>query len=381
MLKTGLGLVVATGLLTGCQTAKTPQWMVCVTDQRYTQVDGNEHIYTDAKPGSLIAMDVSAVPPKSFQCLENVPASLIGPPVSVAVTPNQKFALVTGAMKVNPDNPAEQIPDTVLSVVQLQSGAPEMIQQIQLGQQPSGVNISSDGTRALVANRAAGSVSLLSLAENGHVELLETFSVAKPEDSVSHAAFSPDGTRVLITLNKAEKVLFCSVEKDQLKVLQEVVCGDGPYVAEFAPDGKSAVIGNVYGGTLSLLQIGDRTADVIDTIPAGILAEGVDISPDGQWMVVNCLDNTNMKADNPAHRETALVVLFQKQGKTFVTMDTIRVDGIPQAAVFTPDGQYVAVAGNEKQSIRFYRVKDGELLETKIEIPCSGGPGAMRISM
>jgi DNA-binding beta-propeller fold protein YncE len=381
MLKTGLGLMVAAGFLTGCQTAKTPQWMVCVTDQRYTQVDGNERVYADAKPGSLIAMDVSTVPPKNFQWLETISASLIGPPVSVAVAPNQKFALVTGAMKVNPDNPAEQIPDTLLSVVELESGSPEISQQIQVGQQPSGVEISRDGTRALVANRAAGSVSLLALAENGRVELLETFAVAAPESSVSHAAFSPDGTRVLITLNKAEKVLFCSLENDQLKVLQEVVCGDGPYVAEFAPDGQSAVIGNVYGGTLSVLQISSQAAAVVDTIPVGILAEGVDISPDGQWMVVNCLDNTNMKSDNPAHRETALVVLFQKQGQTFVTMDTIRVDGIPQAAIFTPDGQYVAVAGNEKQNIRFYRVKDGELFETKIEIPCSGGPGAMRISM
>ncbi|QHI70345.1 Nramp family divalent metal transporter [Tichowtungia aerotolerans] len=358
-----------------------PKWMVCVTDQRYTQVDGDEHVYEDAQAGALVTMDVSSVPPKSFQTLENVPASLIGPPVSVAVAPNQKFALVTGAMKVNPENSAEQIPDTVLSVVRLMPGAPEIIQQIELGLQPSGVEISRDGTRALVANRAAGSVSLLSLTPAGQAELLDTFAVAPPESSVSHAAFSPDGTRVLVTLNKAGKVLFCSLENDQMKVLQQVTCGDGPYCAEFAPDGKSAVIGNVYGGTLSLLKISDQTADVVDTIPVGILAEGIDISPDGLWLVVNCLENTNMTSDNPAHRESAMVVLFQKQGATFVTMDSIRVDGIPQAAVFTPDGQYVAVASNEKQAIRFYKLETAQLKETNIEVSTSGGPAAVRVSM
>lgn len=357
-----------------------PQWMVCVTDQRYTQVDGNEHVYAEPKAGALMAMDVSTFPPRSFQCLENLPASLIGPPVSVAVAPNQQVALVTGAMKVNPDNPDEQIPDTVLSVVRLMPGDPEIIQQIALGQQPSGVEISRDGTRVLVANRAEGTVSLLSLAEDGRVELIKTFPVASPESSVSHAAFSPDGSRALITLNKAGKVLFCSLENDRLDVLQEVVCGNGPYCAEFTPDGQGAVIGNVYGGTLSLLKITSQSAAVVDTIPVGILAEGIDISPDGQWLVVNCLENTNMKAGNPAHRDSAMVVLFQKQGGTFVVMDSIRVDGIPQAAVFTPDGQYVAVASNEKQAVRFYKRENAQLKETDVEIPCVGGPAAMRIA-
>jgi DNA-binding beta-propeller fold protein YncE len=383
-MKNPVWMIGVAAALVGCRSVKPdhhPRWMVCMNDQRYTQAGGDEHVYKNPKHGSLVAMDVSAFPPRSFQCLENVPASLIGPPVSVAVAPSQQYALVTGAMKVNPENPAEQIPDTVLSVVRLMPGTPEVIQQIHVGQQPSGVEISRDGKRALVANRADGTVSLLSLAEDGHVEPIKTFSVTSPESSVSHAAFSPDGSRVLITLNKAEKVLFCSLDNDQLNVLQEVVCGDGPYCAEFAPDGQSAVIGNVYGGTLTVLQINDQTAIAVDTIPVGVLAEGIDISPDGQWLVVTCLENTNMKPDNPAHRNTAMVVLLQKQGQTFVVMDSIRVAGIPQAAVFTPDGRHVAVASNEEQSIRFYRVVDGELRATKINVNCSGGPAAMRISM
>lgn len=381
------GLIIVSGMLAGCQTAMSlkeahpARWMVCANDQLYTQVNGDEHVYEKPGTGSLTIMDVSCVPPRSVIQLADVPGSLIGPPTSVAVTPDQRYALVTGAMKLNPANRKEQVPGNTLSVIRLAAGRSEIVQQLTLGRQPSGVEISRDGTRALAANRADGSVSLLSLSKDGRVDPLGTFQVAEAGSSVSHAAFSPDGHRVLVTLNKAKAVLFCSLEKDRLEVLQKIAAGDGPYCAEFTPDGKSAVIGNVYEGSLMVLEIGDRNAAVVDTVPVGILAEGVDISPDGNWMVVNCLENTNMKPGKPAHRNTAMVVLLQKQGQTFVVMDSIRVAGIPQSAVFTPDGRYVAVASNEEKSIRFYKLENGELRETAIEVKCSGGPAAMRISM
>jgi len=387
MMNRMLWMVAAATVLGGCQSVKTteeseaPHWMVCVNDQRYTQVDGNHHVYENPKAGSLTMMDVSTFPPKSILRQEGIPCSLFGPPTCVSVTPDQRFALVAAAMKVDPDDPIKQIPDNRLCVIRLMPAPIEIVQQLELGRQPSGVEINRAGTRALVANRADGSVSLLSLSKMGKVDLIETFVVAEPESSVSHAAFSPDGSRVLVTLNKASTVLFCSLENDRLEVLQKIEAGDGPYCAEFTPGGQSAVVGNVYAGSLTVLQVDDREATVIDTIPVGILAEGIDISPDGRWMVVNCLENTNMRSDNPAHRESAMVVLLQKQGQTFVVMDSIRVDGIPQAAVFTPEGQHVAVASNEEQSIRFYRIADGELHATDVEVNCSGGPAAMRISM
>jgi len=379
-------IAAATGLLTGCQTLDRPQsnaaprWMVCANDQRFTQVGGFPHVYENPKAGSLTVMDVSTFPPGSLARVESVPCSLFGPPTCVAVAPNQHYALVASAMTLDPVDSSKQIPDTRLSVVRLMPGPVEIIQQMELGQQPSGVEINRAGTRALVTNRADGSVSLLTLSVDGKVERLKTFSVAAPESSVSHAAFSPDGRRVLITLNKAGKVLFGSLENDELKVLQAIDSGDGPYCVEFTPDGQSAVVGNVYAGSLTVLQIGDREAKAVDTIPIGILAEGLDISPDGQWMVVNCLENTALKPEDPAYRKTAMIVLLQKQQQTFVVVDSIRTGGIPQAAVFTPDGRHVAVGVNAEQRIRFYRVADGTLRETGVAITCSGGPAAMRIA-
>lgn len=385
--KTIFSGVIAVAVLTGCQTSKSikniqsSHWMVCANDQLYSEAGGAKHYFENPGAGSLTIMDVSSVPPQSVSRLEDVPCSLIGPPTCVAVTPDQRVALVAGAMKAAPGKPEETIPNDQLSVVRLMPGPAEVVQKLTLGQQPSGVEISRDGRRALITNRADGTVSLLSLAPDGRVGLIGTFKVAEPQSSVSHAAISPDGNRAMITLTKEKSVLFCSLANDRIEVLQKVQGGDGPYGVEFLPDGTGAVAANVYDGTLTVFRISGDEIDVIDTIPAGIVPEGLDISPDGQWLVVNCLENTNITPDRPAHRETAMVLLFQKQKKTFVLMDVIRVDPIPQSAVFTPDGCYVAVASNADQSIRFYKLAGHQLFETGIKINCVGGPAAMRISM
>jgi DNA-binding beta-propeller fold protein YncE len=376
-------IAAAAGLLAGChmpEPGPAPRWMVSANDQQLQARDGDYRVVTDPRPGSLTLMDISAVPPRSVTNLEGIPCSLIGPPTCLAVTPNQRLALVASAMRIDPSDPLRQIPDNRLSVVRLKPGTPGTVQQIEVGRQPSGVEISRDGTRALVANRADGSVSLLAISADGNAGLIATFMVATPESNVSHAAFSPDGRHVLITLNKAGVVLFCSLENDRLEVLQKISAGNGPYCAEFTPDGRSAVIGNVFGGTLTVLNINDREAAVVDTIPVGILAEGLDISPDGQWMAVNCLENTAMKPDEPGYRETGMVVLLRKQRQTFVVVDSIRTGRIPQSAVFTPDGRFVAVGCTAEQNIAFYRIRNGQLSNTGIRIPVSGGPAAVRIS-
>jgi DNA-binding beta-propeller fold protein YncE len=369
--------------LAGChmpETLPAPRWMVCANDQQLQALDGDYRVVADPRPGSLTLMDISVMPPRNVTDLDGIPCSLVGPPTCLAVTPDQRLVLVASAMRIDPSDPSRQIPDNRLSVVRLSPGTPGTIQQIEVGWQPSGVEISRDGTRALVANRADGSVSLLAISAGGSVGLVGTFAVAPPESSVSHAAFSPDGRRALITLNKAGALLFCSLENDRLEVLQKISAGNGPYCAEFTPDGRSAVIGNVYGGTLTILNINGREAVAVDTIPVGILAEGLDISPDGQWLAVNCLENTAMPPDSPGYRETGMVVLLQRQRQTFVVVDSIRTGRIPQSAVFTPDGQYVAVGCNAERNIAFYRIRNGRLRDTGIRIPASGGPAAIRIS-
>ncbi len=355
-------------------------WMVCVNDQRFTQVGGDERIYADARPGSLVAINTSALPSLEVRELENVPASLIGPPTSVAITPDNRLALISAAMRVDPDDRQRQIPDSRLSVVRLDTATPQIIQTLELGTQPSGVDINAAGTRALVANRADGTVSLLALGESSEpVTLLGTFTVAEADESVSHAAFSPDGKRALITLNNTNAVLYASVENDQVTAIQRLDTPVGPYAVDFTSDGQLAVVGNGAAGSVSVIGVEPDRIEIIDTIPVGVVVEGIDVSLDGQWLVANCLENSHKKPGAPTHRSTGMVMLLKREGQTFSAVDVMRVGGIPQAAVFTPDGRYLAVASNENQDVCFYELKNDKLSSTGLRVACIGGPAAMRV--
>jgi hypothetical protein len=65
----------------------------------------------------------------------------VGPPSSVAVAPDESFALVTGAMKLDPADPAKAIPDDKLTVIDLKSSPPKILATLQAGAGAAGVSI------------------------------------------------------------------------------------------------------------------------------------------------------------------------------------------------------------------------------------------------
>ena len=86
---------------------------------------------------------------------------------------------------------------------------PVLIDTVQVGQQPSGIAISSSGTFALIANRADKSVSVISI--DGKVaKLVQTVAV---NDEVAAVAITPDERRALIvknSTNSKEKYSSCT---------------------------------------------------------------------------------------------------------------------------------------------------------------------------
>ena len=92
------------------------------------------------------------------------PASVVGPPPSVAIAPDGAFALVTGAMKLDPTDATKTVPDDKLSVIDLKSTPPKVLATLQAGAGAAGVSINRAGTLALVANRSEGTVSIFTIS-------------------------------------------------------------------------------------------------------------------------------------------------------------------------------------------------------------------------
>ncbi len=104
--------------------------------------------------------------------------SITGPPVNLAITPEQHLALVANSLDwVKDGEDWKGIPDNKIFVIDLAESPPVQIATVEAGKQPSGMAINKAGTLVLVANRADDSVSVLSI-EGKNVKRIGTVSVA-----------------------------------------------------------------------------------------------------------------------------------------------------------------------------------------------------------
>ena len=89
--------------------------------------------------------------------LEN---SIFGPPTNLAVHPSGDIALVANSVTQTKDGENwKPVPDNKVYVIDLKANPPQRIATVEVGKQPSGLDISKKGDLALVTNRADNSIS------------------------------------------------------------------------------------------------------------------------------------------------------------------------------------------------------------------------------
>ncbi|KKQ49517.1 MAG: hypothetical protein US69_C0004G0001, partial [candidate division TM6 bacterium GW2011_GWF2_38_10] len=352
------------------------RYLISANDQKFMLTDGANRVLDNPGPGSVSILDFSKFPPLKTD-IPAVDCSVIGPPVSVAITPDEKIALVTSAMKVDPNDRSKQIPDNQITVIDIETK--KVINRITAGSQPTGVTVSPCGKFALVCNRADGTLTSLKITEN-IVTFAKTVQISNPDEGIAHIAISPDSSFALATLNNAQAVVKIPLNDGiAQKVTQRIAVGKGPYCIEFLPSGKSAVVANTMSNNLSILDINENLVSVSSKIDVGVIPEGIDISPDGRWMTVCCLNNSNISPDDPNHQNHSKVLLFKKEGSSFTQVQEMNVEKIVQAAIFSPEIKYVVFACFERGGIEIYEFDDGIVKNTNIWIKTPGQPCALRI--
>src|SRR5437773_10377536 len=113
---------------------------------------------------SIIDIGTDPLAPK---ILVNLPLmnSIIGPPVNLAITPDESLALVANSMDAERDGAGwKMVPDNKLYVIDLTTNPPALIDTVAVGKQPSGMSINRAGNLALIANRADNSITVLRIA-------------------------------------------------------------------------------------------------------------------------------------------------------------------------------------------------------------------------
>ena len=182
----------------------TAQIVVSANDNKAVLVNGANVVPANPAADTVSIIDLGVSPPKLIGEVK-APASVVGPPQSVAISRDESFALVTGAFKVDPADAKKAIPDNKLSVIDLKAKPPAVIATLEAGLGAAGVSINNAGTLALVANRSEGTVSVFTVAGNkltpaGKIDL------GDPKSGPSHVAFTPDGKSALVTRDGDHRV-------------------------------------------------------------------------------------------------------------------------------------------------------------------------------
>src|SRR5215471_5859651 len=133
-------------------------------------------------PGKDTVSIIDIKDPTKPRILANLPLmnSIFGPPVNLAINPDQHLALVANSLDWVKDGEGwKGVPDNKIHVIDLTSSPPAQIATVETGKQPSGIAINHAGNLALVTNRADDTVSALSI-DGKSVKVVDTVSVAGP---------------------------------------------------------------------------------------------------------------------------------------------------------------------------------------------------------
>jgi len=384
----------ATTLLLACLCAGALQahTMIVANDQKIDWDENGNQLRNPEKAclDRVCIFDLSACP----YCLREVAClplenSIYGPPTNLAITPDENLALVANPVKLVPKGcDWEVVPNNQLHIIDLSSDPPQHLQTIEVGQQPSGMDISPCGKLLLIGNRADDSVSVLTI-QGTCVKLVKTVAVGAP---VADVCFTPDGKRALFIKKQDNKVgvLHLKGARVGTNPKEDINVGISPYNVEVSPDGAIALVANsgVTGGndghmdTVSVIDLQATPARVINSVAVGDGPEGLAISPTGKLAIAVLINGSQNAQSLPetawAYHKNGKVAVLKIEGKNVRKISEIEVGPMPEGVVFSPDGQFIYVGNFLSDTISVLRVKGSEVIDTGRTVSLCGSPAAMR---
>jgi DNA-binding beta-propeller fold protein YncE len=273
------------------------------------------------------------------------PASVVGPPPSVAIAPDGAFALVTGAMKLDPADASKAVPDDKLSVVDLKSSPPKVLTTLQAGPGAAGVSINRAGTLALVANRSEGSVSVFTISGNT-LTAAGKIQLGDAKSGPSHAVFSHDGATALVTRDGDSRISLLSVDGNKVEYTKrDVYSGLRPYDIDLTGSAV-AIVGNVGTGggdndTISLIDMTAKPIRVVNTVSVGQTPEGVKMSPDGNYVAVTVMNGSNKPTASPFFNDYGLLKVYKISGTELTPAAEAKIGHWCQGIVWSKDSKYL----------------------------------------
>lgn len=358
------------------------QLVISGNENKIDLTSGAPVVVPNAEDDSISLIDFSEFPPK-VEHLYGIENTVIGPPSNIAIAPNGELALIANSLRIDPLNPTQYVPNNQIHVLDLKSDPPRF-KQVTAGAQPSGMSISADGSFALVANRAEGTISFLKI-DGMDITVTQTLTVCSGEESVSDVAIHPNGHLALASVQQAGYLAVVTIENGRLELQERKISVYGrPYRVVISPDGEVALTaGQGYGSAvdtdaLSVVDLKSQPIRTVDYVPIGAVPESIEISPNGKLIAAVLMSGSNLPADDPNHTEQGSVVLLSRRGTTVEFEQSLPVGPIPEGVAFTSDGDYLLVQSHPARAIWVFEVKRRRLRDTNLRIEVPGMPSSLR---
>ena len=392
MVSSRLGGIAAVAILTGGLVAgpsgRTPaQILIVGNDEKQGWDENAKPIFREPGKDTLTVIDISK--PDAPRITSSMPLmnSVAGPPTNLAITPSGDLALVANSMEPVVQGWGHRLePDNKVFLIDLKANPPAVIGTITIGKQPSGMAINPKGDLALVANRADGTISVLSI-RGKDVLVLDTVTVGAGPDQVSTVTITPDGKHALAVKSNGNKVALLSIDGQKVTYdKRDLPAGIFPYNIAVTPDGKLALTADTGNGgssdgnvdTVSVIDLEANPPRVIDHVTVGDSPEGLAISPKGDLAVSIEARGSNMPKTAFFYHPAGAVTALRIDGKRVTNVGDINVGGLPEGGAFSPDGQFLYVGNFMDGDLWVLRVDGTQLTDTTQRIKLSGHPASMR---
>ncbi len=364
--------------------AASAQLMIIGNDDKFSFNDAGQVVFGPPGKDTISIVDISNR--EAPKILVSLPLmnSIVGPPVNLAITPDERLAIVANSLNWVQEGTAwKPAPDNKLYVIDLKATPPKQIATVEVGKQPSGLSINARGDLVLVANREDKSIGVLSIQGN-EVKLVDTVPIG---DTVAHVVFTPDGKRALAVKFPNHKVAVLNVEGQKVTYAKsDMPVGLWPYNIDVTPNGKLALTadnGNAgrsdgHIDTVSVIDLEANPPRVIDRVVVGDAPEGLAISPTGEIAVAMLLSGNDGPKNAWFYNKNGRVAVLKIDGKKVTKVGEVEVRGLPEGAVFSPDGKYLYVGNFLDQDVSILKVDGTRVTDTGKRLQVPGHPASMR---
>jgi DNA-binding beta-propeller fold protein YncE len=316
------------------------------------------------------------------------PGSIQGPPVSVAVTRDEKLALVTNSTRIDPADVNKYVSDDVVSVIDISAPRHPVVRQtLHSGPNVQGIAVNRAGTLALAANTDEDTVSILTV-EKGVVALVGKVQLDKGARPASINFFS-DGKGALVLCGGTSKIMKLSVAGTRVDRVADIPVGlRSSSLAVVLPGEKVAIVKGVAPAIGQAPPLGkavmiDLTSGrVVTSVELGVGPEHIALSQDGAYLEATLHNGSHDALGSPHFHDFGLMKVFRVGADSITPVAQIQTGHWCQGALWSLDNRTLLLQCSAEKDIEVYRF-DGRRLsrDPSATVQLDAAPAAMATAM